>query len=64
MMDRESKDHGWTFEFSGSKTRVLNMASYNYLGFAENVGYCADQAEEATKKYGIGIASSRLEVGK
>ena len=64
LMDRHSTDHGWTFEFKGSKTTVLNMGSYNYLGFAENEGYCADQAEHATRKYGVGVASTRQEIGE
>ena len=63
-MDRQSSDHGWTFHFTGAKTTALNMGSYNYLGFAENVGYCADQAEAATKKYGVGVASTRQEIGE
>lgn len=40
------------------------MGSYNYLGFAENNGKCADEAEVATKKYGVGVCSSRHEIGK
>jgi 7-keto-8-aminopelargonate synthetase-like enzyme len=42
---------------------VLNFSSYNYLGFAQSQGLCADNVEEATKKYHIGISSPRLEVG-
>lgn len=43
---------------------VINMGSYNYLGFAENVGACADAAIESTKKYGVGVGSTRCELGK
>lgn len=43
---------------------VINMGSYNYLGFAENSGACADAALEATQKYGVGVASTRCEIGK
>ena len=43
---------------------VINMGSYNYLGFAENTGACADAAIEATHKYGLGVSSTRCEMGK
>lgn len=43
---------------------VINMGSYNYLGFAENVGACADAAIESTQKYGVGVGSTRYEMGK
>lgn len=43
---------------------VINMGSYNYLGFAENTGACADAAIESTQKYGVGVASTRCEMGK
>lgn len=43
---------------------VINMGSYNYLGFAENTGPCADAATNATLKYGVGVASTRHEMGK
>lgn len=43
---------------------VINMGSYNYLGFAENTGSCADAAVEATKMYGVGVGSTRCEMGK
>ena len=39
------------------------MGSYNYLGFAENTGPCADAAAEVTMKYGVGVASTRQEIG-
>lgn len=43
---------------------VINMGSYNYLGFAENSGTCADAALESTQKYGVGVGSTRCEIGK
>lgn len=43
---------------------VINMGSYNYLGFAENTGACADAALEVTKMYGAGVGSTRCEMGK
>lgn len=40
------------------------MGSYNYLGFAENTGACADAAVEVTQKYGVGVGSTRCELGE
>jgi len=42
----------------------MNMGSYNYLGFAQTEGLCADAAVEATHKYGCGMCSSRHELGE
>ena len=42
----------------------MNFGSYNYLGFAENSGACADKVEETTRKYGVGVCGSRQEMGE
>lgn len=42
---------------------MLNLSSYNYLGFGENHGPCTDAVEAAIKKHGVSSASSRLETG-
>lgn len=48
---------------SGTKTEVINMGSYNYLGFAENTGPCCAASKNAILKNGIGIGSSRHGIG-
>jgi len=48
---------------TGTTTEALNFGSYNYLGFAENCGPCADAAIDSIRENGIGVASSRLELG-
>ncbi|KAI9755087.1 MAG: triosephosphate isomerase [Chaenotheca gracillima] len=63
LMDRESQDFNLHFNFTGTTTEALNMSSYNYLGFAQSEGPCADAVEETVKKNGIGMASSRGDVG-
>lgn len=63
VLDRTSPDHGWHFEFPGTTTKLLNMVSYNYLGFAENKGPCAEAAEAAVHEYGVSVCSSRNELG-
>lgn len=39
------------------------MGSYNYLGFSNNSGPCAELAAEYIDKYGVGMCASRLEFG-
>ena len=49
---------------TGTTRQMLNISSYNYLGFAETVGAWADATEEAIYKYGCGIASPSRELGQ
>lgn len=63
LVDRESHDYNNSFQFTGTVTETLNMSSYNYLGFAQSDGPCADAAEKATREYGTTLASSRGDVG-
>lgn len=51
------------FSFTGKTISALNMGSYNYLGFAENRGTCADSSEHATRKYGLATCSTKHELG-
>ncbi|CED83012.1 serine palmitoyltransferase 2 [Phaffia rhodozyma] len=59
--DRSSNDSNLTFQYPGTKTRCLNISSYNYLGFAQATGGCADAVEEAIKRYGVTAAGARLD---
>ncbi|KAL1241838.1 Serine palmitoyltransferase [Trichinella spiralis] len=63
LLDRVTDDNGWTFRYTGGKTKVINLGSYNYLGFAENTGPCVEEVERSIRKYGIGVCSSRKEAG-
>ncbi|KAK4696523.1 serine palmitoyltransferase, partial [Lecanoromycetidae sp. Uapishka_2] len=63
LIDRKSDDHNLHFKFTGTTTETLNMSSYNYLGFAQSEGPCADAVEETIKKYGLSMASPRGDVG-
>ncbi|CAF4534492.1 unnamed protein product, partial [Rotaria magnacalcarata] len=42
---------------------AVNLGSYNYLGFAENRGPCAEQAMSAIEAYGIATCSTDQELG-
>ena len=59
LLDRTSDDGNYTFQYTGTKTETLNVSSYNYLGFAQSEGPCADHVEEVVRKNGITVASSR-----
>ncbi|KAG5881493.1 hypothetical protein JTB14_029158 [Gonioctena quinquepunctata] len=63
LKERVTKDNGWTFEFTGSKKKCINLASYNYLGFAEASGPCAEAAISSVYKYGISTGNTRQTYG-
>ncbi|KAM6501171.1 Pyridoxal phosphate-dependent transferase [Amanita muscaria] len=63
ILDRISPDYNETMILTGSRTRALNISSYNYLGFAQARGGCADAVEEAINRYGVSSCGSRLEGG-
>ncbi|XP_067223559.1 serine palmitoyltransferase 2 isoform X2 [Chanodichthys erythropterus] len=64
LVERSSNDYNWTFEYTGRVVKdVINLGSYNYLGFAENTGSCATAAGDVTVRYGVGVASTRQEMG-
>ncbi|KAJ6511413.1 pyridoxal phosphate-dependent transferase [Mycena vitilis] len=63
LMDRYSPDYNKTQIFTGTRTRALNISSYNYLGFAQAKGGCADAVEESIRRYGVSSAGARLEGG-
>lgn len=63
LLDRVSPDYNHTQFFTGTRTRALNISSYNYLGFAQARGGCADAVEESIKRYGISTCGTRLAGG-
>ncbi|TVY75848.1 Serine palmitoyltransferase [Lachnellula suecica] len=63
LMDRVSHDHNETFTLTGTLTTTLNLSSYNYLGFAQSSGPCADDTHASISTYGLSVASPRLEAG-
>jgi len=62
-LDRTSDDYFHSFKLTGEKTRALNVSAYNYLGFAQSHGGCADSVEIGIQKYGVSSFSSRLGAG-
>jgi len=63
LMDRKSDDYNQSYQFTGTYTETLNMSSYNYLGFAQSEGPCADAVEECVRKYGVSMCSPRMDSG-
>ncbi|RHZ55624.1 serine palmitoyltransferase component [Aspergillus turcosus] len=63
LIDRATDDHNKHFYLTGTTTDTLNLSSYNYLGFAQSEGPCADHVEDTLRKYGISTPSTRAEVG-
>ena len=61
--DRDTDDYNFNIHTTGRRTRGLNISSYNYLGFAQGRGGCADAVAEAISRYGVSCCGARLEVG-
>ncbi|XP_068183115.1 serine palmitoyltransferase 3 isoform X2 [Antennarius striatus] len=64
LMERVSDDYNWTFRLTGRTIHnVINMGSYNYLGFAENNADFLKTVADKTLQYGVGVCSTRQEIG-
>ncbi|NXD11848.1 SPTC3 palmitoyltransferase, partial [Nothocercus nigrocapillus] len=64
LMERVTDDYNWTFRFTGRTIKnVINMGSYNYLGFAETDANALKTVAKELQKYGTGICSTRQEMG-
>ena len=48
---------------TGTSRRCLNLASYNYLGFANQDPYCTPRVLASLKKYGASTCSASLDGG-
>lgn len=63
LIERFSYDYNKTFNFSGNLIECLNFSSYNYLGFAQSNGPCADFVEEVIKKWRFSSCGARADAG-
>ncbi|KAI9275500.1 pyridoxal phosphate-dependent transferase [Phascolomyces articulosus] len=63
LLGRTTKDYNKTFQLTGQISECLNFASYNYLGFAQKTGPCAEAVEQATMERGLVSGSPRAEAG-
>ncbi|KAI9494136.1 pyridoxal phosphate-dependent transferase [Zychaea mexicana] len=63
VLERQTDDFNKTFRLTGKKIDAINFASYNYLGFAQAQGPCADAVEQTVLEYGVSGGSTRAECG-
>ncbi|KAM9316806.1 serine palmitoyltransferase 3-like [Gastrophryne carolinensis] len=63
LLERISDDFNWTYRYTGKIKDVINVGSYNYLGFAENDEESLKTVENILEKYGVGVCSTRQEIG-
>ncbi|KAI0753244.1 serine palmitoyltransferase 2 [Daedaleopsis nitida] len=63
ILDRYSPDYNKTMIPTGTRTRALNISSYNYLGFAQSSGACTDAVEASIERYGLTAGGPRIECG-
>ena len=58
VLERDSVDYNQTMFLTGTERVLINLSSYNYLGFAENSGYCFEKVQSSFQD-GISLASPR-----
>ncbi|MBW0507302.1 hypothetical protein O181_047017 [Austropuccinia psidii MF-1] len=63
LIDRTSDDNCSSFKYTGQTTQALNISSYNYLGFAQSHGRCADYVHSVINQCSINISNSPLHLG-
>lgn len=64
VLERTSDDDNWTFKLKQDQGKeCINLASYNYLGFAESRGPCTEQAIVTLSDNGVACCGSHHELG-
>ncbi|CAF1362106.1 unnamed protein product [Adineta ricciae] len=63
LLERVTDDYNWSFRFTGGKVKTINLASYNYLGFANNSGPIVESVINSIKTSGLTAASTTQEFG-
>ncbi|KUJ13744.1 PLP-dependent transferase [Mollisia scopiformis] len=63
VLERTSDDFNKHYRLTGKTVQALNMASYNYLGFARSNDRCSDAVEKVIRSHGLSYASSQTCVG-
>lgn len=63
-MEKKSTDLEQNKTYTGEiKERVMNLGSYNYLGFGDPDEYCTPVVKEQMKKYGPSTCSTLVDMG-
>ena len=63
VMERISHDYNESFQLTGRKIKLLNLGSYNYLGFSSNEGPVTEKVIESIYKYPLVLTAPVREVG-
>uniref|UniRef100_A0A915DJB7 serine C-palmitoyltransferase n=1 Tax=Ditylenchus dipsaci TaxID=166011 RepID=A0A915DJB7_9BILA len=64
VLDRTTDDYCWSFKYTGdTQTEVINVGSYNYLGFAEHDGPCSKSAAAVIDEQGLSVCTTIHEQG-
>lgn len=76
LLERVTDNYCWTFRYNffqshyvfnfrytGIQTEVINVGSYNYLGFAEKDGPCAKMSAQIIDNLGLSVCTSIREQG-
>jgi len=64
VMERKSDPGHKKFELTGRTIPCVNLASYNYLGFSEDLPSITDDNFAALERFGVGSCAASLEGGK
>lgn len=62
-VSKQSDEIDQTLEYTDETIRVMNLGSYNYLGFGDPDEYCTPAVIEDMKKYGPSTCTTRAELG-
>ncbi|KAL9654601.1 hypothetical protein ABK040_006663 [Willaertia magna] len=63
VIKRTSSDGNVTFDLTNQTIKCLNLASYNYLGFADSPKHVVDDVLKSIDKYGVATVSPYAEYG-
>lgn len=63
VLERETDDFNETFKLTERVLPLINMASYNYLGFAQGEGPCAEAVKKCLRELPLAISSPRAHGG-
>jgi serine palmitoyltransferase len=63
VMERVSRDYNETFSLTGNRIKLLNLGSYNYLGFGEVDGEVTERVVSVCRRYPLVVPASTREVG-
>ncbi|EAN77825.1 serine palmitoyltransferase, putative [Trypanosoma equiperdum] len=64
VMERVSTDSNRTFSFTGNIKPCVNLSSYNYLGFADDIPHITREVLNSLDRYGLASCSAAQHAGQ